>query len=181
MKKYSWSSLPLGVVLSVVVLGLLTGCSTNTEVRVTPPPVRDFPSPVPATAAHTPTQPVQAPLMTPTLALTNAFADTSTPQVRDFATATPQAGVLEIKVGDYFFDPAIVTITVGTTVIWQAVGDLQHTIVPKDPPNAFPTGYTAGTGSPDVDWTATRPGTIQYHCDYHPGAMDAILIVVEEG
>jgi plastocyanin len=99
--------------------------------------------------------------------------------VRAQVTATPPPGVVEILVGDYFFDPAVVTITVGTTISWRPVGDLQHTIVAKEPVNGFPPGYTAGTGSPEVDWTAVRAGTIFYHCDYHPGAMDAILVVVE--
>jgi plastocyanin len=145
---------------------------------VTPAPAGDLPSPAPTVAANATASP--AATLAPTLALSSPGGATPTRQVRPAKTATPRPGTLEIKVGDYFFDPAVVTITVGTTIIWHAVGDLQHTIVAKEPVNGFPPGYTAGTGSPDVDWTATRAGTIYYHCDYHPGAMDAILVVVDE-
>jgi plastocyanin len=124
-------------------------------------------------AENTPARPA------PTAAQTAQIAPTPLPEGRHYATPTPAAGILEIKVGDYFFDPPIVTTTVGTTVVWIPVGDLQHTIVAKDPPNAFRTGYTAGLGSPTFDWTFDRPGTIFYHCDYHPGAMDAILFVID--
>jgi plastocyanin len=169
------------VLTSLCLAGLAAACGGSPAVRVTPQTVSDLPSPVPTVAVvASPTQPAATPTGGPALNPTAEGAAVSTPQVREFATATPRPGTLEIKVGDYFFDPAVVTITVGTTIIWHAVGDLQHTIVPKDPINAFPAGYTAGTGSPDVDWTATRAGTIFYHCDYHPGAMDAILVVVDE-
>jgi plastocyanin len=157
---------------AVCLAALSAACGSSPGARVTPAPAPTV------NAASPPTQP--APTLPPSPDRPTSAGATPTRQTRTIATATPRPGILEIKVGDYFFDPAVVTITVGTTVIWQAVGDLQHTIVPKDPPNAFPSGYTAGTGSPDVDWTATRAGTIYYHCDYHPGAMDAILVVVDE-
>jgi plastocyanin len=98
------------------------------------------------------------------------------------ATSDPvfRGDLLVIQVGDYFFEPAYVTVTVGTTVSWHPVGDLFHTVVPKEPLNAFRAGGTTGRGSRDYTWTFTRPGTITYHCDYHPGAMDAILVVVED-
>jgi plastocyanin len=54
---------------------------------------------------------------------------------------------------------------------------LYHTIVSRDDPPLF-RGGTTGVGSSVFRFTFRRPGVFDYHCDYHPGAMDAILIVV---
>jgi plastocyanin len=86
----------------------------------------------------------------------------------------------EIDVEDYYFYPDTITITAGTTVRWVPVGSAEHSIVPRDPPDPWPGGATAGLGSPAVEWTFDTPGVYKYFCDYHPGAMDAIVIVIEE-
>lgn len=93
--------------------------------------------------------------------------------------APTEEGVIEIEVGDYFFQPQVVTVTVGTLVTWRPVGDLQHTIVSKDASPVFK-AETAGLGSKPFEFTFRKPGAYAYHCDYHPGAMDAWIVVVED-
>jgi plastocyanin len=93
-------------------------------------------------------------------------------------TPTPVSGLIEIKVEDYVFIPAFITITAGTTVHWVPVGSAEHSIVPRDPPVPWRGGATAGLGSPTVEWTFDTPGTYSYFCDYHPAGMEAVLVVI---
>ena len=124
----------------------------------------------PTTLALTPTL-VQPRAVTPTLS-------NASPQPR--ATATPADGLMEIEVGDYYFRPQSVTVTVGTTIIWNPVGYLVHTIDPVDPPSPWRGGVTAGAGTPTYEFTFNRLGTYIYTCNYHPSAMDARIIVIKK-
>ncbi len=85
-----------------------------------------------------------------------------------------------IEVGDYYFYPQVVTVTVGTAVIWNPVGYLVHTIVPVKPPSRWRGGVTAGVGTRVYQFIFNRPGTYKYTCDYHPSAMDGRIIVVDD-
>jgi plastocyanin len=98
------------------------------------------------------------------------------PRVRP--TGTPAVGEMKIIVGDYYFNPQVVTVTVGTRVSWVPEGVLYHTIVSNDSPPVF-RGGTAGLGTRAFERTFRRPGVYKYHCDYHPGAMNAVVVVIE--
>ena len=130
--------------------------------------------------ATTPTAPIRLtlPTMTTTAEVTREVKPTpSPPRARPTATATLE-GQMEITIGDYYFRPQVVTVTVGTRVIWKPVGVLFHTIVSKDSPPLFE-GATGGVGTHAFRFTFRKPGVYAYHCDYHPGAMDAWIMVVE--
>jgi plastocyanin len=161
--------------------GALAACTTATS--ATPPPLEATPTSSGASVATpaseaTPTATSTLPGGLGAFELTAQAASPVPGRPTPVPTATPE-GTYLIIVADYFFQPAQVTIPAGTTVIWRAKGSVWHTIVPRDPPDAFPMGNTAGTGSPDVLFTFSTPGTYHYFCDYHPGAMDAIITVVE--
>jgi len=96
------------------------------------------------------------------------------------ATATPDDGTAEVIVGDYYYYPQVVTVTVGTLVRWEPIGDLVHTIMPVDPPSVWKGGGTSGAGSPAFEFTFRRIGTYHYYCIYHPGEMDAWIVVIED-
>ncbi|MGQ0605066.1 MAG: cupredoxin domain-containing protein [Anaerolineales bacterium] len=98
---------------------------------------------------------------------------------RPQATGTPADGIVVLEVGDYYYKPQVVTVTVGTKVIWHSVGELVHTIDPVDPPSKWRGGVTAGAGSPDYRFTFNRLGIYKYTCNYHPSAMDAWIVVIE--
>jgi len=133
--------------------------------------------------APTPTAPIRPTLPTTTSLLARPEGRTPTPApvgTQLAATATALSGIVTIEVGDYYYRPQVVTITVGTTVIWEPVGYLFHTIAPVDPPAAWRGGGTSGAGSPAYEFTFKKPGTYKYTCDYHPSAMDAWVVVVED-
>ena len=116
---------------------------------------------------------------TPALVMPRGMTPTPSPVIV-WPTATPtEEGIAEVEVGDYFFEPQVVTITLGTMVRWRAVGDLHHSILSKDSPSVFE-GGTGGSGSRPFTFTFRSPGTYAYYCDYHPGEMNAWIVVVED-
>lgn len=163
--------------LALLVAAAAAGCSASPPAAVTPLPLDPTLDPAPPASVEPTRRPTL--VLTPLIAVPTLML-TPTPHLAQIVP-TPQPGVSTIQVGDYYFSPAVVTVTLGTTVRWTPVGNVTHTIVPRDPPGAFHTGYTHGTGSPDFVVTFTQPGTYSYFCDYHPGEMDAVLIVSEEG
>ena len=85
------------------------------------------------------------------------------------------AATTNVSYGDYFFNPAVVTINVGDTVVWTPAGDDQHTL--------------EGTGSDPIcggnllpcSYTFTNAGTFPYICTV-PGhaelGMTGVVIVL---
>jgi plastocyanin len=159
------------------VLAALLGACGAPAAAVVPSPTAPAPPPAsPPAATAAPTSAIGN-VLTPSVTRppTATYWLNGAPQ-----TATPSSGQVEIMVVDYVFSPDIITVTAGTTINWVPVGSAEHSIIPVDPPHPWRGGATAGTGSPTVTWTFESPGTYRYYCDYHPGGMVAILVVVDE-
>jgi plastocyanin len=84
------------------------------------------------------------------------------------------ANVEKVKILDGTFEPATLTITLGTAVRWTNDGKKPHTV----------TSEKGDWGSPEIppggDFTATftKPGTFEYHCKLHKDKdMKATIIV----
>ncbi len=72
------------------------------------------------------------------------------------------------------FNPASLTIAVGTTVIWTNFDTEPHNVAITDGPELWVSAeQKKGQTS---QFTFTKPGTYKYYCEFHPG-MDAILTV----
>jgi plastocyanin len=162
-------SIRLLIVLSSIAL-LTISCAGGTVRSTSVIPTTEVTQPA------APREPTTAEI--PTLVVVGRVTPTPSAGNRQ-STATPtDEGVVEIEVGDYFFQPQVMTVTVGTLVRWRPVGDLFHTIVSKESPSLFK-GGTEGLGSRPFTFTFRNPGTYAYFCDYHPDAMDAWIVVVE--
>ena len=87
--------------------------------------------------------------------------------------ATPTAGpVVEVAVVDDAFEPAVVTVTVGSTVRWANRGQRLHSVTSDQ-------GYFNWTLQPG---TALRvrflsAGSFGYHCVYHAGMTGRVIVV----
>jgi plastocyanin len=81
------------------------------------------------------------------------------------------AGV-EVKIDNFSFGPAVLTIPAETTVTWTNRDDIPHTVVSTE--GAFKSKVL------DTDekfsFTFTKPGTYPYFCSIHP-TMTAKVIV----
>jgi len=78
----------------------------------------------------------------------------------------------QVKIDNFSFSPATVTVPVGTTVTWTNSDDIPHTVVSDD--KAFKSKVL------DTDekfsYTFTKPGTYPYFCSIHP-KMTAKIVV----
>lgn len=86
--------------------------------------------------------------------------------------ASPSGASNEIKIDNFSFAPATVTVAAGTTVTWTNGDDVPHTVVSDD--KVFKSKVL------DTDekfsYTFTKPGTYAYFCSVHP-KMTAKIVV----
>ncbi len=83
--------------------------------------------------------------------------------------ATPQ----EVKIDNFTFAPADVTVAQRTTVHWKNHDDIPHTVVSDDK-------STFKSKPLDTDqefsYTFTKPGTYSYFCSIHPKMTGKIIV-----
>ena len=84
----------------------------------------------------------------------------------------PQAASAEVKVDNFSFGPATLTVAVGTTVTWTNRDDIPHTIVSTD--KVFKSKVL------DTDekfsFTFAKPGTYPYFCSIHPKMTGSVVV-----
>ncbi|HEC23774.1 MAG TPA: hypothetical protein ENI95_12750 [Chloroflexi bacterium] len=82
-----------------------------------------------------------------------------------------------ISIADSSFNPAEVTVSVGTTVTWEHNGSLPHTVTADD--GSFDSDTLRGGDT--FSFTFTEPGTYPYYCRFHGGSggvgMSGVIIV----
>jgi plastocyanin len=86
--------------------------------------------------------------------------------------AGPPAAGAEVKIDNFSFTPATLTVAVGTEVTWTNRDDIPHTIVSDD--------KTIKSKALDTDekftYTFTKPGTYSYFCSIHPKMKGTIVV-----
>ena len=84
----------------------------------------------------------------------------------------PGNGPVEVKIDNYSFMPADITVSAGTTVTWVNHDDVPHTVRNND--------GTIKSKALDTDdkfsMTFDKPGTYEYFCSIHP-KMTAKVVV----
>ena len=85
-------------------------------------------------------------------------------------TAEPASA--EVKVDNFSFGPATLTVAVGTTVTWTNRDDIPHTIVSTD--KVFKSKVL------DTDekfsFTFSKAGTYPYFCSVHPKMTGSVVV-----
>jgi len=72
------------------------------------------------------------------------------------------------------FDPASLTVGVGTTITWTNGGSAHHTVTSLDDNATFDSADLAPGAS--FSWTATTAGTYPYYCVYHDWMKGTIVV-----
>lgn len=91
-------------------------------------------------------------------------------------TANPQqnTSTSEVKIDNFSFSPAVLTVSAGTTVTWTNRDDIPHTVVSSDDPKAFKSKVL------DTDekftFTFSKPGTYAYFCSVHPKMVGKVVV-----
>lgn len=101
---------------------------------------------------------------------------TATPAPATQSATVVVVEMLENPPGHYFFQPATLTITAGTTVVWLDLSDAPHTVTSDaGAPSAFGTTSNVTEGK-SFALVFNTPGTYQYHCNIHPHMTAAITV-----
>ncbi len=97
------------------------------------------------------------------------------PPASDSATPAdspaPQGGTA-VTISDFKFNPATLTVPVGTTVTWTNNDEEPHTIAAKDGSFHSPGMDTHGTYS----FTFATPGSYDYICSIHPFMTGTVVV-----
>jgi plastocyanin len=100
-------------------------------------------------------------------------AGTGNPSKVSAASANTQPATdTVVKIDNFSFSPATLTVPVGTTVRWTNADDIPHTIVSDD--KMFKS--KALDTDDQFTYTFTKPGTYGYFCGLHP-KMTAKIVV----
>ena len=82
------------------------------------------------------------------------------------------ATTAEVKIDNFVFGPAAITVPVGTTVTWINRDDIPHTVVSPD--KVFKSKVL------DTDdkfsFTFTKPGEYPYFCSIHPKMTGKVVV-----
>ena len=85
-----------------------------------------------------------------------------------------QPASAEVKIDNFSFGPATITVAVGTTVTWTNRDDIPHTVVSADDPKAFKSKVM------DTDekfsFTFTKAGKFPYFCSVHPKMTGTVVV-----
>lgn len=79
---------------------------------------------------------------------------------------------VEVKIDNFSFSPATITVSVGTTVRWTNRDDIPHTVVEEK--EVFKS-KTLDTDE-QFSYTFTKPGTYGYFCSIHPKMTGKVVV-----
>lgn len=137
---------------------------TSTAIPATATPVAATSSPVPATAGA----------ITPTV----ISAPSATAVVVSAVPTTPPE-VVTYDITDFSLED--ISVTVGTTVTWDFIHTVPHTVTagspPRDKTGEFDSGVVRQGGS--FSFTFGQIGVIPYYCTIHPLQMTGTITVTE--
>ena len=90
----------------------------------------------------------------------------------NFTANAQQAATTEVKIDNFSFGPATLTVAVGTTITWINRDDIPHTVVSTD--GVFKSKVL------DTDekfsYTFTKPGEYPYFCSIHPKMTGKVVV-----
>lgn len=104
-----------------------------------------------------------------------SVSDTSPPVATPSASVWEPlvAGVVYADIHDSAFDPGLVTVERGNSVVWTNLGALTHSVVSDD-------GGFSGSGAIEPGQTFTfafnGAGDFAYHCRFHPELTGVIRV-----
>ena len=88
------------------------------------------------------------------------------------AAAPAAAGKAEVKIDNFSFSPAALTVKAGTQITWTNDDDIPHTVVSNGP--VFKS-KVLGTGE-KFTFTASKPGTYSYSCSIHSNMTGKVVV-----
>jgi plastocyanin len=89
------------------------------------------------------------------------------------ATDSKSGSEVAVKIDNFSFSPAVITVAPGTTIRWTNRDDIPHTVVSDDH-----TTFKSKVIDTDEQftYTFTKPGTYSYFCSIHPKMTGQIVV-----
>ncbi|SRR6266446_4259226 len=162
----------IGLLCSLLVVLLVFAYNVTSELGSTKV-ATPRPSPPPSDSGQIV---LASPTLAPTPTPTHPSKPTPTPTAVSTRalTPTPKPGpsTTEVTVTNAGFSPDPLTITVGSTVIWNNTASIPHTVTSEDGT------FDSGNMPPDSSFrfTFAKPGTYHYVCKYHPNMVGMIIV-----
>jgi plastocyanin len=88
------------------------------------------------------------------------------------ARAQQKPETMEVKIDNFSFGPAELTVAAGTTVTWTNRDDIPHTVVSTD--KVFKSKVL--DTEEKFSYTFTQPGSFPYFCSIHPKMTGKIVV-----
>jgi plastocyanin len=85
-----------------------------------------------------------------------------------------QAGDATVKIDNFSFSPAQITVAPGTKVTWANQDDMPHTVTDAGVPRAFKSP-ALDTGDA-FSYMFSTPGTYHYLCSLHPYMQGTVVV-----
>jgi plastocyanin len=128
-------------------------------------------------AACQPYTPAAAPANTPASTSTPAPTQPSAPAATEQSPAAAEQA--QVKLVNFSFSPAQLTVKAGTTVVWTNEDSASHTVTADD--GSFDSGTLQKGAS--FSQTFSKPGEYPYYCRFHGGpggvGMAGKIVVTE--
>jgi plastocyanin len=88
------------------------------------------------------------------------------------ASAQPKPETMEVKIDNFTFGPAELTVRVGTTITWTNRDDIPHTVVSTDKV------FKSKVLDTDEKFSSTfsTPGSFPYFCSIHPKMTGKVVV-----
>jgi len=92
------------------------------------------------------------------------------PSVQKAVAAGPPT--VEVKIDNFSFTPATITVNAGTQITWTNADDIPHTVVSND------LSFKSKVLDTDekFSFTASKPGTYPYFCSIHPKMTGKLVV-----
>jgi amicyanin len=88
------------------------------------------------------------------------------------------ANTVQVAILGYKYDPPVLTVPVGTTVVWTNRDDVPHTVTSTD--KTFKSSAALDQGD-SYSYTFTAAGTYNYYCTVHPFMTAKVIVQDAKG
>lgn len=92
--------------------------------------------------------------------------------VATYASVVPDGQAMMVKIDNFTFNPATVTVKAGTAVHWTNSDDIPHTVASTD--KAFKSKVL--DTNDDFEFKFDKPGTYEYFCSLHPKMTGKVIV-----
>jgi amicyanin len=83
---------------------------------------------------------------------------------------------VDVKIDNFSFAPATLTVKAGTQITWTNADDIPHTVVSLDQSNDQSFKSKVLDTDEKFTFTFSKPGTYSYFCSIHPKMTGKVVV-----